>query len=145
MELSQKTILAKTALLKLYSVLEGAIEPVQGERSWFSFVERLLFIDRERFYGVVEGAKKLLHLELDGSFKMLVVLVFDCDVPCIAASKGEEVVTRDGNQKVAISDRDVIPYESLSGFDHLEPRGNSSLHNLELKDPSSRVINKNST
>ena len=76
---------------------------------------------------------------------MLVVLVLDCVVPCIAAGEGEEVITRDGNQEVAIPDHDVIPYEDLSGFNHLEPPRHSSLHNLELKDPSSRVINKNST
>jgi hypothetical protein len=49
-----EVVLAKTSLLNLYWALTTLKEPIAGERTWMSFVERILFIDRERFVAVVD-------------------------------------------------------------------------------------------
>ncbi len=50
---AEKTVLAKTALLNLFAKLTVLPEPIGGQNSWFSFVEKILAIDRERFYALV--------------------------------------------------------------------------------------------
>ena len=50
----EQATLAKTALLNSYFKLSHTLEPVSGERSWFSFVSRVLAIGRERFLAFVE-------------------------------------------------------------------------------------------
>ena len=50
----ENVTLAKTALLNAYFRLNGAMEPVSGDRPWFSFVSRLVAIGRERFLAFVE-------------------------------------------------------------------------------------------
>ena len=47
-------ILAKTALLNTYYRLDSTREPIGGERSWFSFVTRLVAIGRERLLAFVD-------------------------------------------------------------------------------------------
>lgn len=51
---AEKTILAKTALLNLFAKLTILKEPVGGRTPWFSFVDQLLALDRERFYALVD-------------------------------------------------------------------------------------------
>jgi len=51
----EKTVLAKTSLLNLFAKMSVLPEPVGERRPWFSFVDRILAIDRERFYAVVDG------------------------------------------------------------------------------------------
>jgi hypothetical protein len=51
----EKTVLAKTSLLNLFAMMSVLPEPVGERRPWFSFVDRILAIDRERFYAVVDG------------------------------------------------------------------------------------------
>ncbi len=50
---TEKTVLAKTALLNLFAKLTVLPEPIGGRNPWFSFVDRVLAIDRERFYAQV--------------------------------------------------------------------------------------------
>lgn len=50
---AEKTVLAKTALLNLFAKLTVLPEPIGGRNPWFSFVDRVLAIDRERFYAQV--------------------------------------------------------------------------------------------
>ena len=50
----EKVTLAKTALLNSYFRLNATVEPVSGDRSWFSFVSRLVAIGRERFLAFVD-------------------------------------------------------------------------------------------
>jgi hypothetical protein len=52
---AKNTVLAKTALLNLFAKLTVLTEPTGSGKPWFSFVERLLAIDRERFYAVVNA------------------------------------------------------------------------------------------
>lgn len=47
-------VLAKTALLNTYFRLNSALEPLSGDRTWFSFVQRLVAIGRERLLAFVE-------------------------------------------------------------------------------------------
>lgn len=48
------TILAKAALLNLYTKLTVMKEPTQGNEPWFAFIKRLIEIGRERFIAVVD-------------------------------------------------------------------------------------------
>lgn len=48
-------VLAKTALLNTHNRLRTVLEPVSDTRSWFSFVQRILAIDRERFLAFVDA------------------------------------------------------------------------------------------
>jgi hypothetical protein len=52
---AEKTVLAKTALLNLFAKMSVLPEPVGEMRPWFSFVDRILAVDKERFYAVVDG------------------------------------------------------------------------------------------
>jgi hypothetical protein len=52
---AEKTALAKTSLLNIFAKMSILPEPVGERRPWFSFVDRILAIDRERFYAVVDG------------------------------------------------------------------------------------------
>lgn len=52
---AEKTVLAKTALVNLFAKMTVMPEPIGEQRPWFSFVDRILAIDRERFYAVVDG------------------------------------------------------------------------------------------
>ena len=52
----QNSILAKMALLNLYFALTFIKEPTTGTESWFSFVDRIFLIDRERFMALVNPA-----------------------------------------------------------------------------------------
>ncbi|MGH9754808.1 MAG: hypothetical protein ACREA2_18680 [Blastocatellia bacterium] len=52
---AEKTVLAKTTLLNLFAKMTVLPEPIGERRPWFSFVDRILAIDRERFYAVVDG------------------------------------------------------------------------------------------
>jgi len=52
--------LAKTALLNSYFRLNSVTEPVSADRSWFSFVQRLVAIGRERFLAFVEPEMEAL-------------------------------------------------------------------------------------
>ena len=49
-----KTILAKAALLNLYVKLTEMIEPTEEAEPWFSFVQEIVEIGRERFIAVVD-------------------------------------------------------------------------------------------
>jgi hypothetical protein len=50
---NSNVVLAKSALLNIHWALSTLIEPVGGERTWASFVESLIFIDRERIVAQV--------------------------------------------------------------------------------------------
>jgi len=50
----KKSVLAKMALLNLYSALTITKEPTIGAASWFSFVKQIFLIDRERFIALVD-------------------------------------------------------------------------------------------
>lgn len=50
---TRKAVLAKMALLNLYFTLTIIKEPINQRNSWFSFVERIFLIDRERFMAFV--------------------------------------------------------------------------------------------
>jgi hypothetical protein len=52
---AEKTVLAKTALLNIFAKMAVLPEPIGERRPWYSFVDRILAIDRERFYAVVDG------------------------------------------------------------------------------------------
>ena len=64
-----RTILAKTAMLNLFAKLADCREPVGGQRSWFSFIDKILEIDRERFIAkadpemrqIVKAIRKDIH------------------------------------------------------------------------------------
>jgi len=62
-------MLAKTALLNSHFRLNGTLEPVADDRSWFSFVLRLIAIGRERFLAFVEPEMETLvrqiHTHID--------------------------------------------------------------------------------
>jgi hypothetical protein len=62
-------VLAKTALLNSYFRLTATREPVSDDRSWFSFVQRLIAIGRERFLAFVEADMETLvrqiHANID--------------------------------------------------------------------------------
>jgi hypothetical protein len=64
-----KVTLAKTALLNSYFRLNGTMEPVSADRTWFSFVSRLVAIGRERFLAFVEPEMETLvrqiHTHID--------------------------------------------------------------------------------
>jgi hypothetical protein len=53
---TEPVTLAKTALLNTYFRLSRIAEPVSDDRTWFSFVTRLLQIGRERCPAFVEPA-----------------------------------------------------------------------------------------
>ena len=48
--------LAKSCLLNLYLKMSQDVEPVANEQAWFSFVDKILSIGRERFIAVVNEA-----------------------------------------------------------------------------------------
>jgi hypothetical protein len=50
---SKALVLAKMALLNLFAVLSAQQDPV-SQNLWFSFVQRMLVLDQERFVAVVE-------------------------------------------------------------------------------------------
>lgn len=50
---AEKVTLAKAALLNLFAKLTVLPEPIGGRIPWFSFVDEILAIDRERFYAKV--------------------------------------------------------------------------------------------
>src|SRR5262245_49107612 len=50
----KRAVLAKAALLNLFAKLSLTMEPIGGRNPWFSFIDRILAIDRERFYAVVD-------------------------------------------------------------------------------------------
>lgn len=52
--------LAKTALLNIWFRLDSTREPIGGERSWFSFVTRIVSIGRERMLAMVDPAMHAL-------------------------------------------------------------------------------------
>ena len=49
----ERTILAKAALLNLFAKLTALKEPINKRGNWFSFVEQILAIGRERFIAIV--------------------------------------------------------------------------------------------
>lgn len=51
---AQKSVLAKMALLNLYAALTTTKEPITNTDPWFSFVKKILVIDRERFIALVD-------------------------------------------------------------------------------------------
>lgn len=54
--LSEKTtILAKTALLNLYSALRATKDPTSSSKPWFSHVDRMFIVTRERFIASVNS------------------------------------------------------------------------------------------
>jgi len=64
-------LLAKTALLNLYAVLTDEIDPI-GNTPWFSYVQKIVRIDQERFLAEVDKAL-FDHVDeivngLDGAF-----------------------------------------------------------------------------
>jgi hypothetical protein len=65
----ENVILAKTALLNTYFRLSRTSEPVSANRSWFSFVSRLVAIGRERFLAFVDPEMETLvrqiHTHID--------------------------------------------------------------------------------
>jgi hypothetical protein len=65
----QKVTLAKTALLNSYFRLNGTLDPVSADRTWFSFVLRLIAIGRERFLAFVkpemETLVRQIHTHID--------------------------------------------------------------------------------
>ena len=65
----KEVTLAKTALLNSYFRLNVTPEPVSADRSWFSFVSRLLVIGHERFLAFVEPEMETLvrqiHTHID--------------------------------------------------------------------------------
>ncbi len=50
-----KSALAKASLLNLYTKLTVMKEPTAGNQTWFSFVERIVEIGRERFIAIVDS------------------------------------------------------------------------------------------
>jgi hypothetical protein len=58
-------VLAKAALLNAYSRLGRMMEPISGARSWFSFIERIIAIGRERFLAVVDPQMEALVRLID--------------------------------------------------------------------------------
>jgi hypothetical protein len=62
-------ILAKTALLNSYCRLNRTFEPVSADRTWFSFVRRVIAIGRERFLAFVdpdmETLVRQIHTHID--------------------------------------------------------------------------------
>ncbi len=56
--------LAKTSLLNSYFRLNRTVEPVSADRSWFSFVRRVVAIGRERFLAFVEPDMEALVREI---------------------------------------------------------------------------------
>lgn len=51
---------AKTALLNICHRLNNTVEPISNRHSWFSFVKRIIAIDRERFLAFVDGEMETL-------------------------------------------------------------------------------------
>lgn len=49
-----EAVLARTALLNLFYRLDSVAEPIGRERTWFSFVRRVVAIDRERMLAMVD-------------------------------------------------------------------------------------------
>ena len=48
--------MAKAALLNLYFSLSRTAEPISANRSWFSFVRRIVAIGRERFIALANAS-----------------------------------------------------------------------------------------
>ena len=61
--------LAKTALLNAHYRLNTTPEPVSGDRTWFSFVSRLVAIGRERFLAFVEPEMETLVRQIHASIE----------------------------------------------------------------------------
>ena len=65
----EEVTLAKTSLLNSHFRLNGTLEPVTANRSWFSFVSRLIAIGRERFLAFVDAEMETLvrqiHTHID--------------------------------------------------------------------------------
>ena len=53
---NNKSVLAKAALLNIYTALMQIQEPVSESGPWFSFVRQIFAIDRERFIALVDPA-----------------------------------------------------------------------------------------
>ena len=51
---SAQILLAKMALLNLFAVLMDTKEPIHNTAPWFTFVQQILVIDRERFIALVD-------------------------------------------------------------------------------------------
>ncbi|HMV81843.1 MAG TPA: hypothetical protein PKA34_01825 [Blastocatellia bacterium] len=51
---AEKSVLGKAALLNLFAKMTVLPEPKGGRTPWFSFVDRVLVIDQERFYALVD-------------------------------------------------------------------------------------------
>lgn len=51
----EKVILAKTALLNLFTKLSQTSEPIGGKKPWFSFVRKIHAVGRERIYAEVDA------------------------------------------------------------------------------------------
>jgi hypothetical protein len=56
----ERVVLAKTALLNSYFRLNDTMEPVSDNRTWFSFVSRIIAIGRERFLALVDPEMETL-------------------------------------------------------------------------------------
>ncbi len=50
----KRPVLAKAALLNLFAKLRLTPEPIGGHNPWFSFIQQILVIDRERLYALVD-------------------------------------------------------------------------------------------
>jgi hypothetical protein len=61
----EKVVLAKTALLNSFFRLNRTVEPTSDNRSWFSFVQRLVAIGRERFLAFVDPEMETLVRQVD--------------------------------------------------------------------------------
>ena len=55
-----RVVLAKTALLNTYFRLNGTMEPVSDNRTWFSFLSRIIAIGQERFLALVDPEMETL-------------------------------------------------------------------------------------
>jgi hypothetical protein len=47
-------VMAKSAMLNIFTKLMSTPEPIGGIHPWFSFVRQILLIDRERFFAIVD-------------------------------------------------------------------------------------------
>jgi hypothetical protein len=62
-------ILAKTALLNTYYRLTATKEPLSAQRTWFSFVTRILAIGRERFLALVQPEMEALVRQIHANIE----------------------------------------------------------------------------
>jgi hypothetical protein len=121
----EKVILAKTALLNTYFRLNRTLEPVSVNRSWFSFVSRLMAIGQERFLAFVEPEMETLVRQIHAHIDQ-----FRADYETTPAENHR------GNVPAALQSR----ISSMVSIKSTHSKGNFQLTLTHLSDPDEVLL-----